>query len=131
VNNFRATVTQIENLENLNIVKFDFCGTVLSMMSLDLSQEIQIATQVELTAKSTNIAIGKNFSGQLSYSNQLQAKIISLTIGKLLTSVTLSAGDVLFESIITSYSSKKMDLKVGDEVVALIKASELSIQSIV
>ena len=111
----------------LNVVNFDFLDQSLSMMSLDLSDNIKVGSIVELIANPSHVAIAKDFSGVLSYSNQLNAKIVSLDNGKLLSSVKLLVGEVILESIITFNSSKKMNLKLGDEVKALIKASELSI----
>ena len=127
MNTFIATVTKIDTIDNLNIVNFDFSNQTLSMMSLDLSDDIKIGTKVKLITKPSYIAIAKEFSGILSYSNQLKAKIIELENGKLLSSVKLQIEEFVLESIITFESSKKMDLKVGDEVTAFIKASELSI----
>jgi len=127
MNTFIATVTKIDTIDNLNIVNFEFSDQTLSMMSLDLSDDIKIGTKVKLITKPSYIAIAKEFSGILSYSNQLKAKIIELENGKLLSSVKLQIEEFVLESIITFESSKKMDLKVGDEVTAFIKASELSI----
>ena len=127
MNTLIATVTKIDTIDNLNIVKFDFSGQTLSMMSLDLSDDIQRGTKVKLITKPSYIAIAKEFSGMLSYSNQLKSKIIELENGKLLSSVKLQIEEFFLESIITFESSQKMNLKVGDEVTAFIKASELSI----
>ena len=127
MNTFIATVTKIDTIDNLNIIKFDFSDQTLSMMSLDLSDDIKIGTKVKLITKPSYIAIAKEFSGILSYSNQLKAKIKELENGKLLSSVKLQIEEFVLESIITFESSQKMDLKVGDEVTAFIKASELSI----
>lgn len=123
----KAIITQIETVDNLNIVKFDFCGHGLKMMSLGLSNEISVGKEVILGIKPTHIAIGKDFSGLVSYSNQIKAKITSCENGKLLSSIKLSVEDVVLESIITVESTLKMDLKVDDDVTMMIKASELSI----
>lgn len=123
----KATITCIDTVESLNIVTFDFYGTVLKMMSLDLSEEIQVGKKVTLAVKPSHIAIAKDISGILSYSNQLKATIQSCNNGKLLSSIKLRIEDVMLESIITYDSVLKMDLKAGDEVIAMIKASELSI----
>jgi len=123
----KAIITQIETVDNLNIVKFDFCGHGLKMMSLGLSSEISVGKEVILSIKPTHIAIGKDFSGLVSYSNQIKAKITSCENGKLLSSIKLSVEDVVLESIITVESTLRMDLKVDDDVTMMIKASELSI----
>ncbi|WP_321777463.1 TOBE domain-containing protein [Sulfurimonas sp.] len=130
MNTFKATITKIQNVECLNIVNFDFAEHNLSMMSLDLSKNLQVGSEVEVTAKSTHIAIAKNFEGTLSYSNQLSAKIISINEAQLLTSIQLSCSDTICESVITTSSSQRMNLQVNDNVTLLIKASELSIKRV-
>ncbi len=127
MNTFIATVTKMNTIDHLNSVHFSFSNQTLSMISLDLSEDIKIGTRAELTANPSHIAIAKDFSGVLSYSNQLKAKIKAVENGKLLSSVKLQIEEFVLEAIITLQSSQKMDLKAGDEVTAFIKASELSI----
>lgn len=123
----KAVITHIESVENLNIVKFDFGGQPLKMMSLGLSKDVTVGKHVMLGVKPTHIAIGKGFSGLLSYSNQIPSKIIACEHGKLLSSIKLSVQESVVESIITLESALNMDLKEGDEVTIMIKASSLSI----
>ncbi len=125
-----ATVTKIKSCESLHVLEFVAHGQALSMMSLEISEAIMIGTKVKLAVKPTHIAIAKNFTGELSYSNQLPCKIHSINNGELLSSVKLSFFDVIVESIITLASSERMQLEVGDEVIAFIKASELSIEEV-
>ncbi len=127
----KATIVSIETVENLNIVKFSFNNTILTMMSLDLNSDIKIGTKVSLAIKPTHVAIAKDFNGIVSYSNQINTIINDIDNGKLLSSIKLGINDTIIESIITVESSQKMNLKVGDSVTALIKASEISIQGIV
>ncbi len=127
---FLATVTSIESCDSLHIVKFNAYGTTLSMMSLDLAQNIKIGTKVKLIVKPSHIAIAKNFSGDVSYSNKLSSTIIAIENGQLLSSIELRFFDTVLESIITVASSKKMNLQVDDRVEAFIKASELSIAEV-
>ena len=131
MSNIIGTVSKIQNCDSLNIVNFDFNGIALSMMSLELNANIQIGTKVKLNCKSSHIAIAKNFSGEVSYSNRLDCEIVSLVNGELLCCLHLKIFDTVLESIITVNSSKKMDLKVGDKVTAFIKASELSILEVI
>lgn len=125
-----ATVSQIDQCDSLHIVKFDCKGQTLSMMSLDLDNNIQLGTTVELTIKPSHVGIAKDFSGEVSYSNQLSATVKQIDNGQLLSSVKLDFFDTVLESIITVQSSKKMDLKVGDTVTVFIKASDISIDGV-
>ena len=126
MSNLLAIVTEIEQCDSLHIVKFDSSGQTLTMMSLDIASEIQVGTQVYLAIKPSHIAIAKNFIGVVSYANQLVCTITAIDNGKLLSSIKLQCTNTTLESIITLSSSLRMNLKVGDEVTAFIKASELS-----
>ncbi|EQB39317.1 hypothetical protein M947_07610 [Sulfurimonas hongkongensis] len=131
MNRFESTVTKIQTKENLNIVNFEFASYKLTMMSLDLDESISVNSQVLLSVKPTHIALAKEFSGAISYSNQLDAKIVEVENGELLSNIKLSVGDAKFESIITKDSSSRMNLEAGDLVKIFIKASELSISEII
>lgn len=132
MNTLVAKLTCIESVENLNIIEFDFNGESLSMMSLELPHSIKIGSILKLTCKATHIGIGKDLSGEISYSNKLTCQIESINMGELLCSLKLKLNDgTLIESVITKKSALRMNLKKDDKVVALIKASELSIQEII
>ncbi len=126
-----ARVLKIESCDNIQIVYFECHTQRLSMMSLNVNEKIKVGTKVTLITKASHIAIAKEFSGDISYSNQLPATIESIENGKLLSSIKLNFFDATLESIITLNSSKRMRLKTGDSVTAFIKASELSIGEII
>ena len=125
-----ATIKKIHNIDNLNIVEFDFFGKTLKMMSLDLNKNVQIGKKVKLAVKPTNISIAKNLFGEISLSNQLDVNIKSIENGQLLSSIILEVNDTIFESIITADSSKRMNLQKNEQVTILIKASDLSIMEV-
>jgi molybdopterin-binding protein len=97
------------------------------MMSLDLDNRIKVGTKVRLVVNPSHIAIAKDLRGMVSYSNQLKSTIINIENGLLLSSIKLAVEDLILESIITLNSSQRLDLKIGDNVTLLIKASDLSI----
>lgn len=127
MNQIQATVSAIERMDDLSIVTFDAEGQMMRMMALGLELPLAEGSSVLLGAKAANIALAKSFEGMLSTSNQLDARIESMQMGKLLCSLRLRIGTSLLESITTRASAIRMGLEVGDQVVALIKASELSI----
>ena len=131
-----ATIKNIESVDDLNIVTFICNDETLKMMSLDLNDTIQIGKRVVLVCKPTSVALAKPtmdnkaFSEMLSYANQINVKVSSMDVGLLLSSITLQFGDFSLESIITSASVERMNLNEKDELLALIKANELSIQEV-
>jgi len=125
-----ATIKNIKNVDTLNIVEFDFFGITLKMMSLELNKDVQIGKKVILGVKATNVIISRNLVEEISLSNQLKAIIKSIENGELLSSLYLESNNTFFESIITVDSSKRMNLKKDDEIVILIKASDISIKEV-
>ena len=127
MNRINATVSEIQSVDNLTIVAFEAGNQPLRMMALGLNPPIEVGARVTLGAKATNVALAKNLSGTLSMSNQLACVVESLDKGALLCLVKLRFNDSTLQSVVTLASALSMNLEVGDEVVALIKASELSI----
>ena len=127
MNRFHATVSKIEHIENLHKVSFAFGKQHVKMVSLELDSSLQIGSEVKLSIKSTNIAIAKKLAGQISVLNQLDAKIVRVNNGGLLSSIGVDIEGVLFESLISLEASLVMELSVGDEVLVLFKGSEVSL----
>lgn len=130
MNHLHAKVTEIQRLDNLTVVSFDFEGQPMQMMALELSEKLEVGAEVVLGLKATNVALTKEYKGVISISNQLNCEIQELNNGELLTSVTLRIGNNLLESIITRKSSSIMNLQEGDKLKMLINESELSILEI-
>ena len=128
-----ATIEKIESVGDLNIVTFICANQKLQMVSLELSEAIQPKVKVKLVCKPTAVALAKptidveSFCSMLSYSNQLHVQITSIERGKLLSSILLKLGSFSLESMTSTDAVERLDLKEGDEVIALIKANELSI----
>lgn len=64
---------------------------------------------------------------QISGRNQLSGKVIELSLGDIVAEVTVQVGDNLVDAVITRKSVQALDLKVGDTVTAVIKATEVLI----
>jgi len=66
----------------------------------------------------------------ISARNQLQGKIITIKTDSLMAEITLElAGGQQIISVITQSSVESLNLKVGDEVTAIIKSTEVMIQT--
>jgi len=63
----------------------------------------------------------------LSARNQLPATIKSVKLGNVMAEVILSVGELEIVAAITRGSAEQLDLKAGDKVKAVIKATEVLI----
>lgn len=109
----------------------NFKEQIITMMSLELNEKIKIGVSVLLAVKPTNIILSKENNHNISCENILNANIVSLNNGDLLSSIELSVDSIILESIICFESSAKMNLAQNDKVDVLINASDISIQKII
>ncbi|MBU1667392.1 TOBE domain-containing protein [bacterium] len=127
MNQLTVILIQIEHVESLHHLTFSLGKQTIQVLSLELASNLKVGSRVKLSVKSTDIALAKNFTGQLSYANQLKAKITHVNNGKLLSSIGLDVKGLALESVITLNASLAMALQEGDDVVVLVKGSEVSV----
>jgi len=130
LNYINAKVENIQSLDTLNLVNFSTNTQKIQMISLELNKKVQIGASVVLAVKATNISLAKDIHSVLSISNNLHVEIIDINFGELLCSVKLKLEDNILESIILKESALKMDLKIGENIIALIAENEISIMEV-
>lgn len=64
----------------------------------------------------------------LSARNKLPGVVESVKLGEVMALVTVKVGDHTIESVITRASVEELGLKVGDQVLAVVKSTEVMIQ---
>ena len=64
----------------------------------------------------------------ISARNQLRGTIKYVTLGTVMAEVVMDVGGFEIVAAITRHSSEAMDLKEGDQVTAVIKATEVIVQ---
>ena len=72
-------------------------------------------------------AVARHGVARISGRNQLLGTILEVTIEGLLAKVVISVGTQRVTAIITADSARELDLKPGEEALALIKATEVMI----
>jgi molybdopterin-binding protein len=63
----------------------------------------------------------------ISARNHLNGKIIDIKLGDIMAHVTIKVGQNVIESVITRQSAEELNLKKGDTVTAVVKATEVMI----
>jgi molybdopterin-binding protein len=64
----------------------------------------------------------------LSARNQLKGTVKSVKLGNVMAEVVVTVGNVEVVAAITRGSADHMGLKVGDQVVAVIKSTDVMVQ---
>jgi len=77
--------------------------------------------------KETEVSIAKNLSGIISLRNKLLCSVINIKRGELMSVISLKFQHYIIDSAITTRSVNLLNLKENDEVMALIKANEITL----
>jgi molybdopterin-binding protein len=64
----------------------------------------------------------------LSARNQLQGKVLNVTLGEVMAHVDVKIGKAHIESVITRRSADELKLKKGDKVTVVIKSTEVMLK---
>jgi molybdopterin-binding protein len=64
---------------------------------------------------------------EISARNQLRGRVTAITVGGVMAEVRIRMGDQELVSVITRTSAERMRLAVGDDVVAVIKSTEVMV----
>ncbi|HLJ60015.1 MAG TPA: TOBE domain-containing protein [bacterium] len=64
---------------------------------------------------------------QLSARNQLRAKITAISLGNIMAEVQMSIGNQELVAAVTRESIQRLKLQVGDDVIAVVKATEVMV----
>ena len=132
-NKFIGKVTDVTRGAVYGIVKIELSNGqhITSSITLEAIDDLDITVGKEVTAiiKSTSVLIGR---GQLTLSarNKLSGTIIDINRGAVNAIVKVELpSNVVISSSITLEAVDELDLTVGTEVTAVVKASEVLIMA--
>ncbi len=90
--------------------------------------ELNAGQPVTMLVKATDVALATGVVGDLSIRNQLPGRITSLTAGAAMTTLKVAVdGGGALTAVVTNDAVDDLDLTEGDEVLALVKATEVSV----
>ena len=126
-----ASIRDIKKSGALHLIEFNLEDKSLFMISLELNKSIKKGIKVKLIIKPFSIVLAKDFIGEISYLNRLEVKIKSIEIGDILTNIELECSNYILESTVTTKSLNSMSLRKGDTILALIRATDISILEVI
>lgn len=133
MNQLRGRIIAIESNDHVSLVDVEVSGDTFSAMLLETPESapyLTIGNEVQVLFKETEVSLAKNLSGQISLRNRIKGRVRAVRSGLILSEVELDYRGQKLASIITTRSIKRLDIKQGDEVEALIKANEVSLMEV-
>lgn len=123
----KAKISAIDENDGVSVFEFNAANLSLKMLSLENLQNLKIGDEVRLNFKSSDVFVATSQLLNCSVSNEIKAQISSIQKGQITSSLHLNAGEFEFESIITTASLKRLNLSLGDQIYAYVKATSLYI----
>lgn len=133
MNQLRGRIVGIESNDHVSLVDVEISGDTFSAMLLETPESasyLLIGNEVQVLFKETEVSLAKNLSGLISLRNRVHGSVRSVRRGAILSEVVLDYRGQTLTSIITTRSIRRLDIKQGDEVEALIKANEVSLMEV-
>jgi molybdate transport system regulatory protein len=129
-NQLQGTVTGVMTGSVMAEVKVDVGGnefvaviTKHSVERLDLKEGDEVTVLVKATE--VMLAKGSTTYEELSTRNQIAGKISRLELGSVMGEAVIGVGDNEIVAAITRHSVERLGLAEGDDVVVLVKATEV------
>jgi len=130
MNKLPGTISKIQQSGAILLVDVDVDGHLFSAMLIESGTQpewLQTGNAIELVFKETEVSLAKNLSGLISTRNRMKCTVEQIERGKLLSKVDMKFQKFKVTSAITTRSVDSLNLKIGDEVEALVKANEVSL----
>lgn|SRR3989339_485232 len=80
---------------------------------------------IHVVIKGTDVMLAKSFSGLLSARNRAVGVVRQIIEGDVLSKVVVESQGDMLHAIITNTSLKEMSIQNGDEIMAIVKSTEL------
>lgn len=113
------------SLVDITVGADDFSATLLE--TPETAIYLQAGAKVTLLFKETEVSLAKNLSGLMSLRNRFKAKVGDIQRGDIMSAVVLDYGSHKLTSVITTRGMERLQLALGDEVEALVKANEIAL----
>jgi molybdate transport system regulatory protein len=130
MNKLTGIITQIQQSGAIMLVDVDVDGHGFSAMLIESSthqQWLEKGNTIDLVFKETEVSLAKELSGKISMRNRMMCMVQQIDKGELLSTIKLKFKQYIITSAITTRAVYSLQISVGDEIEALVKANEISL----
>ncbi len=99
-------------------------SVIITRASCD-DMHLSVGDAVTVIVRGTDVMLAKSFSGMLSARNKTPGIVRQIIQGDVLSKVFVESQGDMLRVIITNASLKEMNICAGDEVMAIVKSTEL------
>jgi molybdate transport system regulatory protein len=128
MNKLQGKIVAIEHNSHMSLVDVAVGDDIFSATLLETPETagyLEVGEPVALLFKETEVSLAKNLSGLISLRNRFHATVLGINRGDILSAISLDYCGLPLISIVTTRAVDRLQLEVGDEVEALVKANEM------
>ncbi|WP_405328982.1 molybdopterin-binding protein [Leeuwenhoekiella sp. LLG6367-2.1] len=134
MNNFEGFIKTVHVNGNLSIVDIEVTSDILMKAIIidtpETASYLKSNAKVSILFKETEVIIGLGDQSGISLQNKIPAVITCVESGNLLCKLDLKSDAGIFTAIISAAAAVALNLKVEDEVTAMIKLNEVMLRSL-
>ncbi|ASM39734.1 TOBE domain-containing protein [Campylobacter sp. RM12327] len=87
--------------------------------------DLKVGKEAYFIFKAINVIISKDNSLKFSAANQIIGKVKDIELGSVMSKIIIDSNGLEISSVITKESTQSLNLKQGDTVTAMIKATNI------
>jgi molybdate transport system regulatory protein len=132
LNRLKGKIVAIDSNSHMSLVDVVVGMNIFSATLLETPATVDylvVGSDVTLLFKETEIALAKNLRGLISLRNRIPVRVTAIERGDILGAVSLDYDGLQLVSVITSRAIDRLEIKVGDDLEALIKANEIALMA--
>ena len=130
MNKLPGKIFKVQQSGAILLVDVDVDGHGFSALLIESATHpewLQAGNTIDLVFKETEVTLAKNLSGIISMRNRMKCTVQRIARGELLSKISLKFQEYRITSAITTRAVDSLQLAIGDEVEALVKANEVSL----
>ncbi|MCA9521372.1 MAG: TOBE domain-containing protein [Myxococcales bacterium] len=127
MNSFRGTLRKIVHHEGINWITVEVLGIKLRLVTLRIGDAFAPDSEVALLFKETEVIVQRGSAAQTSADNELPCIVHGIRQGSVLSEIALTSSCGPLTAMISSDSFNRLHLTVGEPVVALVTAFDISL----
>lgn len=128
MNKLKGTIAAVESNSHMSLVDVEVDGDVFTATLLETPETasyLKVGQAVTMLFKETEVSLAKDLSGLITLRNRIPAVVTGIQRGAIMSAVSLGYRDLQLTSVVTTRGIDRLQLAVGDNVEALVKANEI------
>jgi len=127
MNILEGEIISVQTNGTLSVVRINIGESEFTSIVIETPKSapyLAIGKKIRVLFKETEVVIARGSVKDICIQNQLPGRILQIENGELLSKLLIETGAGSLGAILLTESIRMMDLALGDEITAMIKATE-------